>query len=192
SLRVDDTRACLSEDCSRNTTLAVPARVVDDRTFVQVRFVAETLGAFVDWNPATRTAIINGDGSPIPASSGAVTIATVQPGQTITGATNLQVQVAGGNLAAQAREVRFFLVRPETGRGPVVARGGSLNASYHWLPDPAESGQRILFAGLYDAQGRFLDGGSVPVNMAVAPARSEERRVGKREEPSGGQISRAK
>lgn len=185
SLRVDDTRACLSEDCSRTTTLDVPARIVDDRTFVPVRFVAETLGAFVDWNPATRTAIINGDGSPIPAGSGAVTIATVQPGQTITGATNLQVQVADGNLAAQAREVRFFLVRPETGRGPVVARGGSLNASYHWLPDPAESGQRILFAGLYDAQGRFLDGGSVPVNMAVAPA------VSLAGVPAGGQIASA-
>lgn len=171
SLRIDDVRACLSEDCSRTITLDVPARIVADRTFVPVRFVAESLGAFVDWDPATRTVIINGDGSPgIPAGSGSVTIATVQPGQMITGTTTLQVQVADSALAAQAREIRFIMLRPETGRGTVVARGSSLGASYQWLPDPAETGQRILFAGLYDAQGRYLDGASVPVTMAVLPS----------------------
>lgn len=172
-LRIDDTLACLSPDCSRTTTLDVPARIVADRTFVPVRFVAEALGAYVDWIEATRTVVINADGSGgpgIPAGTGVVTITTVQPGQMITGATALQVQVADSSLAAQAREVRFFLLRPETGRGPVVARGGNLGAQYQWLPDPADTGERLLFAGLYDAQGRYLDGGSVPVTMAVAPA----------------------
>ena len=38
--------------------LDVPARIVENRTFVPVRFVAETLGAGVTWDDAHRTVII--------------------------------------------------------------------------------------------------------------------------------------
>lgn len=33
----------------------VPARIIDGRTMVPARFVAEALGAWVNWNPATQT-----------------------------------------------------------------------------------------------------------------------------------------
>jgi hypothetical protein len=39
-------------------TLDVPPMVIDDRTLVPVRFVAEAFGANVDWDEATRTVII--------------------------------------------------------------------------------------------------------------------------------------
>ena len=39
-------------------TLDVPPMIVDDRTLVPVRFVAEAFGANVDWNEATRTVVI--------------------------------------------------------------------------------------------------------------------------------------
>lgn len=39
-------------------TLDVPPMVIDDRTLVPVRFVAEAFGANVDWNESTQTVII--------------------------------------------------------------------------------------------------------------------------------------
>lgn len=39
-------------------TLDVPPMVIDDRTLVPVRFVAEAFGANVDWDEATRTVVI--------------------------------------------------------------------------------------------------------------------------------------
>ncbi|MDR0272328.1 MAG: copper amine oxidase N-terminal domain-containing protein, partial [Clostridiales bacterium] len=36
----------------------VPAQIIDGRTMVPVRYIAEALGAFVDWNDATRTITI--------------------------------------------------------------------------------------------------------------------------------------
>lgn len=42
----------------KTVILDVPARVVDGRTLVPLRFVGESLGLKVDWNPATRTAAL--------------------------------------------------------------------------------------------------------------------------------------
>lgn len=39
--------------------LSVPARIVDGRTMVPVRFVSEALGDQVDWDDATRTVTVN-------------------------------------------------------------------------------------------------------------------------------------
>ena len=39
--------------------LDVPARIVDDRTYIPLRAVSEALGAVVDWNDNTRTATID-------------------------------------------------------------------------------------------------------------------------------------
>ncbi len=39
-------------------TLDVPAQIVNDRTLVPARAVAESFGAFVDWNSETQTVII--------------------------------------------------------------------------------------------------------------------------------------
>ena len=37
----------------------VPAQIVGDRTMVPVRAISESLGASVDWDPATRTVLID-------------------------------------------------------------------------------------------------------------------------------------
>src|SRR5690606_4221170 len=42
----------------QNVNLDVPATIIEDRTMVPVRFVAETLGAVVRWDDATRTVYI--------------------------------------------------------------------------------------------------------------------------------------
>ena len=41
--------------------LDVPAKIINDRTMVPVRFVAENMGYFVDWDATNRTVIIGED-----------------------------------------------------------------------------------------------------------------------------------
>jgi len=41
-----------------NKTLDVPANIVDGRTLVPARFVAESTGAKVDWNETSKTVLI--------------------------------------------------------------------------------------------------------------------------------------
>lgn len=45
--------------------LDVPARLINDRTFVPLRFVAEALGGKADWDAATRTVWITGPRKPV-------------------------------------------------------------------------------------------------------------------------------
>lgn len=55
SLTIDETMALVQDEPHE---LEVPARLVEGRTIVPVRFVAEYLGALVDWDEATRTVSI--------------------------------------------------------------------------------------------------------------------------------------
>lgn len=54
-LKIDNTNALVN---GTEKTLDVPATIIDDRTMVPVRFIAESLGTRVDWDDKTRTVII--------------------------------------------------------------------------------------------------------------------------------------
>ena len=51
-----------AEPVTETVQLDVPARIVEDRTFIPVRFVAEALGAEVTWDDAHRTVVIETGG----------------------------------------------------------------------------------------------------------------------------------
>ena len=55
-LTIDSTLATVNGE---EVTLDVPATVIDGRTMVPVRFIAESTGATVEWEARTRTVIIN-------------------------------------------------------------------------------------------------------------------------------------
>ena len=55
SLTIDDVNATVNGAAE---VLDVPAKIINDRTMVPVRFIAQSFGADVDWNPDTRTVII--------------------------------------------------------------------------------------------------------------------------------------
>lgn len=163
-LRIDNRLACLSPDCARAELLDVPAQIVRDRTFVPARFVASALGAAVDWDESARIVRIRtGAGEEAPAVPG-LDILTVRPGQRITGVTALQSSVQ-----VPAAAIRYYLLDPETGRGPLLAGGSDVSAAYTWRPDPAYPGRRILAAAAYDAAGRLVAARAVPVEVAVDP-----------------------
>ncbi|MDH7479872.1 MAG: copper amine oxidase N-terminal domain-containing protein, partial [Syntrophomonadaceae bacterium] len=48
------------------TGMETPPVIINDRTYVPLRFVSESLGAYVNWDENTRTVIINSSGSSTP------------------------------------------------------------------------------------------------------------------------------
>lgn len=167
-LRIDNRLVDFTQSQTSYSLCDVPPQILEDRTFVPLRLVSNVLGVAIQWDDATRTVSINSGQVTLFAPFFDVAIASLQNGQTITGATQLQL-APGGTLPAGATEVRYYLLDPLTGRGTVVARGNSITAAYLWLPDPAITGQRVLAAGLYNKDGQFLAGNALLVNMAVIP-----------------------
>ncbi len=55
-LTINESKAKLN---GREVTLDVPAQIIDGRTMVPVRFIAEAMGCDVSWNDTTKTVIIN-------------------------------------------------------------------------------------------------------------------------------------
>lgn len=146
----------------------VPPKIINDRTFVPLRLVSNALGVTVNWEDSTRTVRVN---SAQPAEISPffdLRITSLKPGQAITGRTELQT-VFPTSVPQGAAEIKYLLIRPETGKGIVIARGNNLTAKYSWLPDLKEQGHRIIVAALYDKNGHFLAGDAVPVVMAVVP-----------------------
>lgn len=52
---IDDTNATVNGETA---TMDVPARLINDQTFVPLRFLSENLGYDVQWDESTNTAII--------------------------------------------------------------------------------------------------------------------------------------
>lgn len=64
--KIDDTKLYINDEVK---TLDVPPMIIDGRTLVPARFVAESFGANVDWDGATQTVVIMtkwSEGQPIP------------------------------------------------------------------------------------------------------------------------------
>src|SRR5579872_847764 len=66
SLRIGSTAATIN---GASQYVDVPPFIVGSRTLVPLRFVAQALGAAVDWNQANQTVTITGVGAPAPVSS---------------------------------------------------------------------------------------------------------------------------
>jgi hypothetical protein len=161
-LRIDRRLACLNEGCVKAAVLDVPARILQDRTFVPVRFISQALGAKVTWDEARRTVFIDttrpADPQPAP-----VSLPDIAPGTVIRGTVQLRAEGPSG------KQVRFLLINPATGAGPIVAGGTDTRASYAFVPSPAETGTRLLVAAIRDATGTWRYSDPVPVELAPAP-----------------------
>jgi hypothetical protein len=146
--RIGDRFACLDEACDRAALMDVPSRLLGDRTFVPLRFVATALGARVDWDAATRTVAI----LDLPWWSlepRGPRLEVIAP-RTMSGTVTLQARASG----IEADSIRFYLLDRETARGPVIALGREVQAAYLWRPDPGLNGRRYLAAVAYDQAGR--------------------------------------
>ena len=59
AMTIDDANATVTKgDASKKVTLDEPACIIDNRTYVPLRFIAESLGTKVNWNAAGREVVI--------------------------------------------------------------------------------------------------------------------------------------
>lgn len=167
-LRIDNRLFDYKEGDKTFSLSDVPPQIYSNRTYIPLRLVSNALGVSVNWDGTNKIVYIDSD---VPAAISPffdVTVMAVNPGQIINGITELQVGF-NGVVPAGASEVRFLLLNPETGRGPVIARGSDVKGVYGWLSDPSYNGFRILATAIYDKKGHFLAGNVVPVELAVTP-----------------------
>lgn len=150
------------------TITDVPPRIYGSSTYVPLRLFATALGVSVAWDQATSTVKVDSRVPMTGAPPKVVAITSVLPGQVVREPTTMQLALVA-NHPAGAAEVRYQLLDPATGKGPVVGRGTDLTAAYTLLPDPFYKGPRVLTAAVYDQNGKFLAGDAVPVVMAPAP-----------------------
>lgn len=167
-LRIDNRLVDFTKTEMSYSLCDVPPQIMDNRTFVPLRLVSNALGVMIDWDQDSKTVYVDSQKSVEFTPFFDVTLATLQPGQVVTGSTALQLNYAS-KAPAGAVEVRFYRLDPKTGRGYVIARGSDINDTYNWIPDAGNNGPCLVAAGIYDEKGHFLAGTVVPVELGVTP-----------------------
>lgn len=146
----------------------VPPTIINEKTYVPLRLVSNALGVEIQWDQANKIINMDSDKTADIKPFFDVKISTVIPGQAITGITDLQIELPNTEIK-NAFEIKYLLLDPNTAKGTVVARGSQLNAKYLWIPNIQESGDKVLVAAIYDSNGHFLAGDSIPVQIMVTP-----------------------
>lgn len=149
-------------------TADVPAKIINDRTFVPLRLISNILGAEITWDHSSKTITIDSSVQVNYSAYSDLNINLSPANQTVTGKTNLSL-TTNKEIPSQASEVRYFLLDPSTRKGHAIARGSNLTGSYTWLPEADKQGDKIIFVALYDKMGNFLVGGSTFVKVALKP-----------------------
>jgi len=167
-LRIDNRLVDYKEGETAYSLCDVPPQILNSRTFVPLRLVSNALGVAVSWDGTSRTVSIDSGITSELTPFFQVFLLNIKPGQVVSSA--MELQVGFGDVPPEgSAEVRFQLLDPDTGKGPVIARGSNINGKYTWLPELSDRGPRVLAAGIYDTRGRFLAGHVIPVEMAVVP-----------------------
>lgn len=157
-IEVDRKLACLNEACTSAAIMDVPATILDNRTYVPVRFISTALGVQVVWDDGARTVYIDTAQAPPPQVS-PVRLEGVTWGMTISRPVSLRASGMPGE------QVFFYLVDPATRKGITIAAGTDVSASYTYTPDPAVTGTRLLVAAVRDAAGTLHYSDPVPVTI---------------------------
>jgi len=146
----------------------VAPKIFNDRTFVPLRLISNALGIGIEWNNDNRSVYVDSSKTSESTSFFDVKIMTQIPGQAIEGKTQLQlgtseIYISEGNV------VKYLLLDPSTAKGFVVASGDQITGTYDWLPKIEDIGNKVLVGAIYDKNGKFVAGDSIPVNINVNP-----------------------
>lgn len=149
----------------------VPPRIINGRTFVPLRLVANTLGLEIEWDDESKSVYIDSNKASMATPFFDTKILSHYNGQVITGKAELQIKLPSTDLK-DPKEIKYLLLDPKTAQGHVVARGNKLDAIYNWTPNLNDNGERVLVAAIYDGKGRFLSGDSILVHLDIIPQAS--------------------
>lgn len=141
--------------------------IQEDRTFVPIRLVSNALGVGIDWDNDKRAVVINSKEKSSVEPFFDVNISSVKSGQVITGTSNLSITTKSE--IKGAAEIKYLLLNPDTKKGFIIAKGTNLTGSYKWVPSMEDSGSKVLVAAIYDKNGKFLAGDSIPVKVNIIP-----------------------
>jgi len=141
--------------------------IQEDRTFVPIRLVSNALGVGIDWDNDKRAVVINSKEKSNVEPFFDVNISSVKSGQVITGTSNLSITTKSE--IKGAAEIKYLLLNPDTKKGFIIAKGTNLTGSYKWIPAIEDNGSKVLVAAIYDKNGKFIAGDSIPVKVNVIP-----------------------
>ncbi len=142
--------------------------IINSRTYVPLRLLANMLNIEVGWTDATRTVTVNSSKPAAFTPFYDVKVSGIAQGQDISAGTQLKITASASTLKA-AKEVRFILMDPATHKGDVVARNAQLTAGQAWLPRISHDGKMVLVGALFDSNGNFMAGDAVAVNVNAKP-----------------------
>jgi hypothetical protein len=145
----------------------VAPMIKDDRTFVPIRLVSNALGVGIEWDDNKRAVIIKSSEESEIQPFFDVKISSVKSGQVIKGTTKLSTSI--GSISGNAAEIKYLLLDRDTKKGFIIAKGSDINSSYTWVPAMEDEGKKVLVAAIYDANGNFLAGDSIPVTVDIVP-----------------------
>lgn len=147
----------------------VPAKIINDRTFVPLRLVSNALDISIKWDNKNRQVIIDST-KPYEGDSGFnVNITSQLAGDTISSKTQLQM-TSSPTFAKLEGSAKFLLLDPNTGKGFVIGRGNEPLGSYEYIPGFKDNGNRVLVGAIYDKAGNFVAGDAIPVNVNIIPS----------------------
>lgn len=146
----------------------IAPQIIENRTYVPIRLVSNALGVGIEWNDNERSVYVNSSETSTVTPFFDMKISSVNSGQAITGKSNLQVKLPDV-LPKGSEEIRYILIDPNDAKGFVIARGTDLPSTYEWLPSMRDNGEKVLVAAIYDSNGKFLAGDSIPVKVNIIP-----------------------
>lgn len=144
----------------------VAPKIIDGHTYVPLRLISNGLGIGINWDQVNRYIYVDSSETSEPLPFFEVKI--LSNNQTIVGKTELKVESTETYLK-EGNEIRYLLLDPNTGKGFVIARGEQITNSYTWLPKLEDKGNKVLVAAIYDKNGKFVAGDSIPLNVNVIP-----------------------
>ena len=171
----------------------IAPHIIDNRTFVPLRLVSNALGVGIDWDNETRSVVVDSSQSSSITPFFDMKISSVISGQVIAGTTDLQ-SVLPSVMPVESPEIKYLLISPDTAKGFIIARGNDLTSKYQWMPSIEDNGEKILVAAIYDSNGKFLSGDSIPIQVGIVPEVSltglvENQLIAEDKVPLGGNMN---
>src|SRR5690554_2144635 len=146
----------------------VAPRIIEGRTFVPLRLISNGLGIDVSWDNSTRTVLVDSGKSAAVAPFYNVNITSHQGGSYIIGTSRITVS-GDSSLLKAGNQLRLLLLDKKDHTGYIVGMADATTRAVVYIPEVENTGDRMLVAGVYDQNGTFLGGDSIPVAVRVIP-----------------------
>lgn len=142
--------------------------IINDLTYVPIRIVSNALGFNVSWNQERMEVNVYSGTETKFSSFFNIDILGVENGQVISNKIDLKL---GGteNLPNNSNQIKYLFLNPTTGKGKIVAKSNTLNATTTFKPDISNQGNGILAAVVCDKNGNFLAGVAEAITINITP-----------------------